>query len=104
MFKYIYYWITEIEKNPTIKKESKNNEFLENKLSELKTKRYFLIHQLTDLKNERKKFEYDLISNTRILCTTLNSSGSDKLKKMHINFYLGLQYKILLKSEDAKND
>ena len=78
----------EIEKYMKIikKEKSKKNEFLENKLSELKTKRYFLIHQLTDLKNERKKFEYDLISNTRILCTTLNSSGSDKLKKMHINF------------------
>ncbi len=74
--------INQCEKNENKENKQEN----ERKLFELKNKRYFILRQLTDLKSERKHFEYELLSNTKILCTTLNSSGSDRLKKMRIAF------------------
>ena len=55
-------------------------------LNELKSNRHNLLLSLQDIKMTRKNYEYDLLSKTRILCTTLNSSGSERIKKMHINF------------------
>jgi senataxin len=74
--------INECEKN----QNKENKQEIEKKLYELKNKRYCILRQLSDLKSERKHFEYELLSNTKILCTTLNSSGSDRLKKMRISF------------------
>ncbi len=67
-----------------INKENKQE--IERTLFELKNKRYYILRQLQDLKAQRKHFEYELLLNTKILCTTLNSAGSDRLKKMRIPF------------------
>ena len=75
------------EINQTLKNENNlQKEIQEKNIYELKNRRYTILRQLTDLKAERKRFEFELLSHTKILCTTLNSSGSDRLKKMRINF------------------
>ena len=55
-------------------------------LNELKSHRHNLLLSLQDVKSMRKNYEYELLSKTRILCTTLNSSGSERIKKMRIPF------------------
>ena len=70
--------INELSKSPSSKSSFE--------LNELKSNRHNLLLSLQDIKMTRKNYEYDLLSKTRILCTTLNSSGSERIKKMHINF------------------
>ena len=75
------------EINQTLKNENNlQKEIQEKNIYELKNKRYTILRQLTDLKAERKRFGFELLSLTKILCKTLNSSGSDRLKKMYRNF------------------
>lgn len=70
--------INDLTKNPNPKSQFE--------LNELKSNRHNLLLSLQDIKATRKNYEYDLLSKTRILCTTLNSSGSERIKKMRISF------------------
>ena len=52
----------------------------------LENKKQVLLLNLNKNKFEKQNYEYFLLSNTPILCTTLNNSGNEKLKKNNINY------------------
>ena len=56
------------------------------KLKLLESKRQALMKALSKNKYEKQNYEYYLLSNTPILCTTLNNAGNERLKKTKLNY------------------
>ena len=52
----------------------------------LENKKQALLSNLNKSKYEKQNYEYYLLSNSSILCTTLNNAGNEKLKKTHITY------------------
>jgi len=55
-------------------------------LNELNLQKNSLLRNLSEKRSQKKKFEFDILTQSRIVCTTLNSSGSERLKNLLINF------------------
>ena len=56
------------------------------KLKLLESKRQTLMKALSKNKYEKQNYEYYLLSNSPILCTTLNNAGNERLKKTKLNY------------------
>ena len=56
------------------------------KLRELEIKKQNLLKTLSQNKFQKQNYEFYLLSNAQIICTTLNSSGNERLKKQNLNF------------------
>jgi senataxin len=55
-------------------------------LNELNLQKNSLLRNLSEKRSQKKKFEFDILTQSKIVCTTLNSSGSERLKNLLINF------------------
>ena len=70
------------ETNLLSKDKIKNSE----KLKLLENKRQTLMKALSKNKYEKQNYEYYLLSNSPILCTTLNNAGNERLKRNKLNY------------------
>ena len=78
-----------LEKEKIIKEINKLSSEKEKNKEEIKlleNKKKMLLLTLNKNKHEKQNYEYYLLSNTPILCTTLNNAGNEKLKKNNISF------------------
>ena len=70
------------ETNLLLEDKIKNAE----RLKILENKRQTLMKALSKNKYEKQNYEYYLLSNTPILCTTLNNAGNERLKKNKLTY------------------
>ena len=70
------------ETNMLLNDKIKNSE----KLKILENKKQTLMKALSKNKYEKQNYEYYLLSNTPILCTTLNNAGNERLKKNKLTY------------------
>ena len=67
-----------------INKLSVDKEKNAEQLKILENKKQIILSNYTKNKHEKQNYEYYLLSNSSILCTTLNNAGNEKLKKKNI--------------------
>ena len=65
---------------------SSDKEKYKEQIQILENKKQLILLSLNKNKFERQNYEYFLLSNIPILCTTLNNAGNEKLKKTNINY------------------
>ena len=65
---------------------SQNKEKNSEKIKQLENKKAILMKALSKNKHEKQNYEYYLLSNTPILCTTLNNAGNERLKKNNLSY------------------
>ena len=65
---------------------SANKEKNAEQIKILENKKQVLMKALTKNKHEKANYEYYLLSNTPILCTTLNNAGNERLKKNNLSY------------------
>ena len=70
------------ETNMLSKDKTKNAE----RLKQLESKRQTLMKALSQNKYEKQNYEFYLLSNTPILCTTLNNAGNERIKKKNLTY------------------
>ena len=69
-----------------INKLSKDKEKNAEQLKIFENKKQILLSNYIKNKHDKQNYEYYLLSNSSILCTTLNNAGNEKLKKNHITY------------------